>query len=165
MLQEAIPRHADIADIGARDIDARPKGSQVKFQGSLRKDGRFWLADVPVFDAMTQGRTRKEALAMIADWFATVIDREGFAITVEPVRGGGFEIGSSDARAMIGLLLRRQRERSGLSMAQVARQRLRSEGAYARYERGLAVPTVDKLDELLRVVARGRAFVLRQSAA
>ena len=138
----------------------------MKFQGSLRKDGRFWLADVPVFDAMTQGRTRKEALAMIADWFATVIDREGFAVTVEPVRSDGFEIGSSDARVMIGLMLRRQRERSGLSVAQVARQLgLRSDAAYARYERGLAVPTVDKLDELLRVVAPGRAFVLQQSAA
>lgn len=138
----------------------------MKFQGSLRRDGRFWLAEVPVFDAMTQGRTRKEALAMIADWFVTVIDREGFAVTVEPVRGDAFEIGSSDARAMIGLLLRRQRERSGLSVAQVARQLgLRSQGAYARYERGLAVPTVDKLDELLRVVAPGRALVLQQSAA
>lgn len=138
----------------------------MKFQGSLRRDGRFWLADVPVFDAMTQGRTRREALAMVGDWFATVIDREGFAVTVEPVRGDGFEIGSSDARAMIGLLLRRQRERSGLSVTEVARRLgLRSQGAYVRYERGLAVPTLDKLDELLRVVAPGCSLVLQQSAA
>jgi len=34
----------------------------MRFQGTLHRDGKFWLAEVPVFDAMTQGHTRKEAL-------------------------------------------------------------------------------------------------------
>jgi len=38
----------------------------MRFQGTLRRDGKFWLAEVPVFDAMTQGRAHKEALAMLA---------------------------------------------------------------------------------------------------
>ena len=47
----------------------------MRFQGKLYKEGTFWLAEVPIFAAMTQGRTRKEARAMIADWFATLINR------------------------------------------------------------------------------------------
>jgi hypothetical protein len=54
----------------------------MRFQGKLYKDGKFWLVEVPVFAAMTQGRTRKEALAMIADWFVTTIDRPGFSVAV-----------------------------------------------------------------------------------
>jgi len=138
----------------------------MRFQGKLSKEGKFWLAEVPVFDAMTQGCTRKEALDMIADWFVTMADRKGFSVDIHAVGSAAFEASSSDARTMISLLLQRQRQKSGLSLAQAA-QRLgaKSRNAYARYERGVSVPTVEKLDELLRAVAPGRDIVLQQSAA
>ncbi len=138
----------------------------MRFQGKLRRDGKFWLAEVPVLDAMTQGRTRKEALDMIADWFVTMADRKGFSVDIHPVGRDAFEACSSNARTMVSLLLQRQRQKSGLSLAQAA-QRLgaKSRNAYARYEQGTSVPTVEKLDELLRAVAPGRDIVLQQSPA
>ena len=138
----------------------------MRFQGKLRRDGKFWLAEVSVFDAMTQGRSRKEALDMIADWFVTMVDRKGFSVEIHPAGKDTFEASSSDARTMVSLLLQRQRQKSGLSLAQAA-QRLgaKSRNAYARYERGASVPTVEKLDELLRAVAPGRDIVLQQSVA
>jgi ribosome-binding protein aMBF1 (putative translation factor) len=138
----------------------------MRFQGKIRRDGKFWLAEVPVFDAMTQGRSRKDALDMIADWFVTMADRKRFSVEVHPVDRDTFEVSSSDARTMVSLLLRRQRHRSGLSLAQAA-QRLgaKSRNAYARYERGASIPSVEKLDQLLRAVAPGRDIVLQQSAA
>lgn len=39
----------------------------MEIQGKVWKDGKFWLIEVPTLDAMTQGRTRKEALFMIED--------------------------------------------------------------------------------------------------
>jgi hypothetical protein len=68
------------------------------FQGKLYKDGKFWLAEVPVFAAMTQGRTRKEALVMIADWLTTIIARPGFTLMVHEGKKGEFEISTSDTR-------------------------------------------------------------------
>lgn len=138
----------------------------MRFQGKLCNEGKFWLAEVPVFDAMTQGRTRKEALDMIADWFVSMANRKGFGVDIHPTGKDEFEVSSADARTMVSLLLKRQRQRSGLSLAQAA-QRLgaKSRNAYARYERGASVPTVEKLDELLRAVAPGRDMVLQQSAA
>ncbi len=138
----------------------------MRFDGTLHREGKWWLAEVPVFDAMTQGRTRKEALGMIADWFETMANRKGFAVDVHSVGRDEFQVSSSDARAMVSLLLQRQRQKSGLSLAQAA-QRLgaKSRNAYARYERGTSVPTVEKLDELLRAVAPGRHLVLQQSSA
>ena len=53
-------------------------------------------------------------------------------------------------RPLVSLLLRRQRERSGLSLADAAaRLGARSRNAYARYERGTSLPTIEKLDALL----------------
>ncbi|MBX3027991.1 helix-turn-helix domain-containing protein [bacterium] len=138
----------------------------MRFQGKLSRDGRWWLAEVPVFDAMTQGRTRKEALEMIADWFAAIVDRKGFSVAVHPTASAAFEVGSDDPRTMISLLLQRQRQKSGLSLAQVARRMgAKSRNAYARYEQGVSVPTIEKLDELLRAIAPDRDIVLQQSHA
>lgn len=137
----------------------------MRFQGKLYKEGRFWLAEVPVFDAMTQGRSRKEALEMIADWFATMVNRPRFSVDVHPI-GDGFEVGASDVGTMIRLLLQRQRQKSGLSLAEAAhRLGAKSRNAYARYEQGASMPTVQKLDELLRAIAPGNDFVLRESRA
>jgi transcriptional regulator with XRE-family HTH domain len=67
---------------------------------------------------------------------------------------------------MISLLLRRQRQKSGLSLKQAAeRLGAKSRNAYARYEQGVAVPTVAKLDELLKAIAPDRDIVVRQSGA
>ena len=137
----------------------------MRFQGSLTRDGKWWLVEVPLFDAMSQGRTRKEAMEMIADWFVTMADQEGFSVEVRSTGKDDFEIGSDDVRTMIRLLLSRQRQKSGLTLAQVA-QRLdaKSRNAYARYEQGASVPTIEKLDELLRAIAPDRQLVVRQSA-
>jgi predicted RNase H-like HicB family nuclease len=136
----------------------------MRFQGHVRKDGQHWLAEVPLFDAVTQGRTRSQALDMLADWFETMVARSNFAVVVHQTSGDAFEVDGSDSRAMISLLLRRQRHKSGLSLAQVAaRLGARSRNAYARYERGSAVPTVEKLEELLKAVAPKREIVVRES--
>jgi predicted RNase H-like HicB family nuclease len=137
----------------------------MRFQGKLYKDGKWWLAEVPIFAAMTQGRTRREALAMIVDWFETLIALPEFSVTVYEGKRGEFEISSPDTKAMVCLLLQRQRQSSGLSLAgAAARLGAKSRNAYARYEQGASVPTVEKLDQLLQAVSGGRDFVLLPSA-
>jgi len=122
------------------------------------------LAEVPLLEAMTQGRTRKEALEMIGDWLETMVGREGFQATVYPLGPRVFEVAGNDAAAMTALLLRRRREASGTSLRDMAtRLGSSSRNAYARYERGDAVPTVEKLDALLKATSPGGDFVIRAS--
>jgi hypothetical protein len=136
----------------------------MRLHGRVYKDGKFWLAEVPLLDAMTQGRTRKAALAMVADLLETLANRPGFSVQVHPGTHEAFEVSAADTRGLLSLVLRRQRERSGLSLAAAAaRLGAKSRNAYARYERGTSVPTVDKLTELLQAVAPGQDFVLQQS--
>ena len=136
----------------------------MRFQGNVYKDGRFWLAEIPILDTMTQGYTRKEALSMVEDLLETLVDRPGFAVEVHPGKQGNFEVSSIDTRSMTSLLLRRQRERSGLSLAEVAKRLgAKSRNTYARYERGTSAPTLEKLNELLQAVSPDRDFVLQQS--
>ena len=136
----------------------------MRFYGRVYKDGEFWLAEVPILDAMTQGRTHKEAFTMVEDLLETLANRPGFSVEVHPGKEGEFEVSSSDTRGMVSLLLRRQRQRSGLSLAEAAeRLGAKSRNAYARYEQGTSMPTLEKLNELLQAVSPGQDFVLQQS--
>ena len=138
----------------------------MRFQGRVYKDTGVWLVEVPIFDAISQGRTRIESLEMIKDWFVTMVDKPGFAVEIHSGKSGEFEIASDDLRSMISLLLQRRRQQSGLSLGEAAeRLGARSRNAYARYERGESLPTVEKLDQLLKAVSHGRDFVVTESVA
>ncbi len=138
----------------------------MRFSGRIYKDGKFWLAEIPILDAMTQGHTRKEALEMAADMVETMANKEGFRVEVFLGSGGEFEVGSTNTKPLISLLLQRKRELSGLSLSQAAeRLGASSRNAFARYEQGRSVPTVEKLNELLHAVCPETEFVIRESVA
>jgi hypothetical protein len=138
----------------------------MRLSGKVAKDGRFWLIEVPLLDALTQGRTRREAFEMLADLVATMAGRPALKLQFFPGQEGSFELAADDVGALIALVLRRQRQKSGLSLAAVAAALgARSRNEYARYEQGRALPSLDKLDKLLRAVAADRDLVLAQSCA
>ena len=101
---------------------------------------------------------------MAKDLVETLADNPHFTVTIHPGKQGDFEVSSSDTRTLISLLLRRQRQSSGLSLAEVTeRLGAKSRNAYARYECGTSMPTIEKLNELLRAVSPDKDLVLHQS--
>lgn len=138
----------------------------MRFCGRVYKDGKFWRAELPLLHAMTQGHTREEACATAADLLRRLANRPGFQVTVHPGKNGDFEVSSTDGRVLISLFLRRQREKSGLSLSQAAaRLGAKSRNAYARYERGTSMPGLEKLTQLYQAVAPGSDIVLHHSGA
>jgi hypothetical protein len=135
----------------------------MRFVGRVFKAGRHWAIEVPILGVVTQGKTRKDAFAMIADAIETLADRKGFRVEVFSGTGEYFEVGSPDVAHLTALLLRRQRVRRGLTLAQAARKLgARSLNSYARYEQGRAVPSIERLTRLLAAVTGGE-FVLTES--
>ena len=164
--QEPIPRHNDIDEKLARSIIRKSEKRRpiMRFSGKIYKNGKFWLAEIPILDLMTQGFTKKEAYEMVADMLETMVNKEGFKIEVYKGKKDNFEVGSSDPKHMVSLLLQRKREISGLSLAQVAgRLGMTSRNTYSRYEQGRTVPSIEKLDELLRAVCSKTDIVINES--
>jgi len=125
------------------------------------KRDRFWAVEVPVLDIVTQGTSRRDAAAMIADAIEELVNLPGFVVHVFAGSGDEFEIGSSDDAAMTALLLRRARARAGISLAQAAaRLGEKSINGYARYEQGRSVPGIRKLSRLYAAVSPACDFVL-----
>lgn len=137
----------------------------MRFEGRVQKQGRFWWVEIPAFDAVTQGRTKREALAMAEDLIETMAAEKGFRVKAFPSRGETFEIEANRIGTLLALLLRRQRERQGLTLSEAA-ERLgqSSRNAYARYEQGRAMPSVEKLEQLLKAIAPDQRIVWRLAA-
>lgn len=128
----------------------------MRFEGYLMKPGKgekYWGVEIPAFGIYTQGKSPKDAYWMAKDAIETVIDRPPFAVKIEPVGELTFCITPNDPRPLIALLLRRQRLAKGLTLLEVAKRlKSTSPNAYGRYEQGKALPSLDKLSELLRAI-------------
>lgn len=137
----------------------------MRFSGRVYKDGKFWLAEIPILDLMTQGKTKKEVYDMVADMLETLINKEGFKVNVFKGNNNTFEVGSLQSKHLVSLLLQRKREISGLSLSQVAnRLGMSSRNTYARYEQGKSVPSVEKLNDLLNAVSPNTDIVIGESS-
>ncbi len=101
---------------------------------------------------------------MVEDLFVTLADKKGFEVTVKCTKDGVLEIGSNDNRVMVGLLLKRKRQLNNLTIQQVA-ERLgsKSKNAYARYEQGKILPSIDKLEDLLNALDPYSDLVISQA--
>ena len=136
----------------------------MRFVGKVFKAGKYWAIEIPILDIATQGRTKKEAYAMIGDAVESLINKKGFEVRVFGTTGRVFEIGASDQSALTALLLRRMRQKARLSLKEVAaRLGSKSPNSYARYEQGRSVPSVEKFAKLFSAVAHNREFVIMES--
>lgn len=136
----------------------------MRFSGHVFKTGIFWAIEVPILNIATQGTTKKNAYEMIADAIETLVNKSGFKLDVYPGRNGTFEIGSSDVATLSAFLLKRQRIKHGLTLAEVAkRMGAKSHNAYARYEQGHSVPSIEKFTQLLAALSADNDIVLMES--
>ena len=120
----------------------------------LEKNGAFWLGEVPALDIMTQGRTKKEAIEMVIDAVETLVDDKYFYAEVKKSNIPNLYIlQSNNQDLLIALLLRRQRQKHGLTLKEMAK-RLGSSSvnSFARYEQGKASPTMKKLEQLMTAI-------------
>ena len=130
--------------------------------GRIWRDGNMWLAESELVDVCTQGRSEKDVMRMLADAFETHIDRSGLKIAVTRAdERGGVTIESNKPGILSAFVLQRLRLRSGRSLSQVAEALGRaSKNAYARYEQGKAIPTIEKFEELLHAVSDDTTLII-----
>ena len=137
----------------------------MRFEVVLKKEDSLWLIEAPALDVMTQGRTRKEAYEMLKDAVELLVDRKGFVVTLDIVRRGAVYLSANDRDQLIALMLRRQRQKYGLTLQEMARRLgSRSPNTFARYEQGKSRPTVAKLLELMAAIDPHLVPVLRLAA-
>jgi len=124
-------------------------------EGTLTKDGKLWMSDIPFLDLQSQGKTRKEASKMASSAIKDLIDKRGFKTKAIVMKGNKFGIKVDDIKPVIALFLQRMRMTEGLTLDDM-RKRLRnsSNNAYAQYEQGRALPSIELLNKFVSAMTR-----------
>lgn len=139
----------------------------MEISGKVWKDKKLWLIEAPLLNAMTQGRTQKEAVEMMKDLihemlisYFTDVDHS-FAVDVNVHKNGVIGITTTNNSLMYALSLKRQREISK-STVREASERLGSAypNAYAQYERGKTRISLEKYDQLLSAANPSRHAII-----
>ncbi len=131
-------------------------------EGRIWKDEKFWLAEIPLLDYLTQGRTKKEAFEMAKDIVVTGIDKKGFEVSLIKGKENTFFLTSNDTNALLAHMLKRQRQKHGLTVREVsARLQSLSPNAFGVYEQGKSAPTINKLEELFHAIDPNASLVLK----
>ncbi|MFI5334538.1 MAG: helix-turn-helix domain-containing protein [Chlamydiales bacterium] len=128
----------------------------MELEGKIYKDGKFWLVEIPGLDAMTQGKTRKDAVAMTKDLVLEMVasyfpdEAATLKITITDYEKNLIGITTSDTKLLLALSLRRQREASGSTLKKAA-ERLgsKSPNSYAQYEKGETSISIEQFEHLL----------------
>lgn len=124
--------------------------------GKIWKDRKFWLAEVPALDIMTQGRTKGEAYEMIKDAIESHVRTEGFEVDIIPEDADTFTVSAESPEniaLLLGLLLKRLRAKHNLSLEEMrARLGVKSRSNYAQYEKGCILPGIAQMSSFLEAM-------------
>ncbi len=126
----------------------------MKIVGKVWKseDRKFWLAEIPALDLMTQAKSKKAIPEMIKDAVELLMDDSSFSVKVTAFDDFVF-LDANDTKKLIALILKRQRQKNHLNLEEVATHlRARSINEYAQYEQGRHLPSFDKFEQLLKAI-------------
>ncbi|MBA3954576.1 helix-turn-helix transcriptional regulator [Candidatus Dependentiae bacterium] len=116
-----------------------------------RKD-QFWLCTIPILDLMVQAETKEEIPEMVKDAIELLVDDVNFNAHVT-LSGNIVFISSEESKKLVALMLKRQRQKHGLTLEQVAALlNTKSINDYAQYEQGKHVPSLDNLTRFLEAI-------------
>jgi predicted RNase H-like HicB family nuclease len=141
----------------------------MELEGRIWKSKNHWLIEVPSLNVMTQGETREEALEMAADavmeyflyYFESSVGKDDKVI-VNDYKKGVIGITSTNNKLLLALSLRRQREKSGLTVREASeRMGSSSPNAYAQYEKGRTRISLDQYEKLLQAANPFQHSLLR----
>ena len=141
----------------------------MEFEGKIWKSTTFWLVEVPSLDLMTQEETKEEALRMLEELIAELVDyyftkkeSKNFDVSINLYKKGVIGVSSSKRRLLLALSLIRQREKSQSTIRETAK-RLGSKfpNSYAQYEKGKIRISLEQYEKLLTAANPNYKCLLR----
>jgi predicted RNase H-like HicB family nuclease len=112
----------------------------------------YWLVEVPILDLVTQAESPDEITEMVKDAIECLVNRKKFKVSVEKRKNEIF-VESNDPKLLMSLILKRQRAKQHMTLEEVTiNLGAKSINEYAQYEKGKHLPSLEKLESLLKAI-------------
>lgn len=122
-------------------------------EGKVWKDGTLWPIECPAIGAFTQGRSKKDAFAMMTDWIWTMLDDDSVQVEFDDLKDGSFKMTVGDPQKVYALMIHHARNSQRVTLKELAdRLQLKSRGNAKHYETGKHALSVTKFHEVMRAL-------------
>jgi len=122
----------------------------MKLRGRVWKDGNYWVIEAPALNLSTQGKSKKDALFMIADAIRELLEKPDYVVRVEPEGKDEFALSVDEPAPLLGLMLNRLRMASGYSVQEFAdKLGMKSRNGVYQFESGEHEPSFSTLRDVL----------------
>ena len=131
------------------------------------KDKKTWIAGIDALDTYSQGRTRKHAILMLKDAILELSKSE-FGLPhmrIETPQAEKQDFMRLIDKYAIALLLKRTRQRFGLTQADVVKKLKCQKNAYAQYEQARRIPTIDQLEKFISAMQKEQHLIISLAKA
>ena len=137
----------------------------MKIEGTLKKAKNYWAASVPLLLVYTQGKSKKDACLMVKDAIESLVESDGFEVSVSMETSSTFTVKSGDEARLIAFALKQQRNHHRLSIRDVvSRMGLKSPTSYSQYETGKVNPSLEKISRLFCAINSDLEIILKVKA-
>jgi predicted RNase H-like HicB family nuclease len=138
---------------------------KLAFEGILKKPQRkekYWGVGVPLLEIYSQGKSQKDALAMIKDAVENAVSEKSFKVEVQMTGDDTFALSASDFGVLLAFMLKQKRIAKDLSFREVSEKLgSSSPNAYSRYEHRDSGMSLEKLLELVGAVSDDEYLLLK----
>jgi hypothetical protein len=118
-----------------------------------KRGEKWWGVDIQALGIHTQGKNKKDCYEMAKDAVETLFDGKDIVLGIEALGETDFLVSVKMTEELLALILRRLRATSGLKIMDIAKKMgSHSPNAYAQYEQGKAMPSMEKLSEILEAI-------------
>jgi predicted RNase H-like HicB family nuclease len=126
------------------------------------KGEKYWPVEIPALGIHTQGKSKKDAYAMAKDAIETIADDKKLELSVVPTGELTFNLEVSSSKELISIILRHLRLSRDRKIVDISKRLgSNSPNAYARYERGEVMPSLDRLTDLIEAIDPDMETILK----
>lgn len=118
-----------------------------------KKGSKYWAIEIPALGIHTQGASRRDSYVMARDAIRVLFDVHKLNVEISDDTEAGFLATFPADKEIFAKFLRASRITHDLTIMEMARRlKSKSPTAYARYESGRVMPSMDKFSEILEAM-------------
>ncbi|HEY8279369.1 MAG TPA: helix-turn-helix transcriptional regulator [Bdellovibrionota bacterium] len=137
----------------------------MRIEGKVWKDGKFWVAALPVLEFSTQALKASEVEMMMVDAVRTAMDDSRLQVKFLKASQDVWVLEFEEAKDFVVFFLKQLRLQQGLSIEEVARRLgFRSRASYFQYEVGRREPSIGQFESIVKAMSQDAWKALKVAA-
>jgi len=145
--------------------DTRDVEREMRIEGKVWKDGKFWVVALPVLEFSTQALKASDVEVMMVDAVRSAMEEPRLRVKFMKNDQDSWSLEFADAKDFVTFFLKQLRLQQGLSVEEVSRKLgYKSRASYFQYEAGRREPSIGQFETIVKAMSQNAWRALKVAA-